>query len=41
MSINELESEQKDWALSMLCRSGVLSPCRHHEGVYVDEGIYI
>ena len=25
MSINELESEQKDWALSMLCRSGVLS----------------
>lgn len=41
MSINELESEQKDWALSMLCRSGVLSPCRHHEGVYVDEGIDI
>lgn len=33
MSINELDSEQKDWALSMLCRSGVLSPCRHHEGV--------
>ena len=25
MRINELESEQKDWALSMLCRSGVLS----------------
>lgn len=41
MSINELESEQKDWASSMLCRSGVLSPCRHHEGVYVDEGIDI
>ncbi len=41
MRINELESEQKDWALSMLCRSGVLSPCRHHEGVYVDEGIDI
>ncbi|MEF5052093.1 hypothetical protein U9783_21060 [Escherichia coli] len=35
MSINELESEQKDWALSMLCRSGVLSPCRHHEGVWI------
>ncbi|HFY6813327.1 TPA: hypothetical protein ACIICM_004474, partial [Salmonella enterica subsp. enterica serovar Typhimurium] len=41
MSINELESDQEDWALSMLCRSGVLSLCRHHEGVYVDEGVDI
>lgn len=39
MSIDQLCMRQEDWALEMLCRSGALTPCVHHEGVYVDEGI--
>ncbi|WP_353051751.1 hypothetical protein [Escherichia coli] len=34
-------SEVSRLSVAIQCRSGVLSPCRHHEGVYVDEGIDI
>lgn len=39
MSIDDLAMSQEQWALQMLGRSGALSPCIHHEGVYIDEGI--
>lgn len=39
MSINDLAMEQEIWAMEMLGRSGALTPCPRHEGVYVDEGI--
>ncbi|EPO1082262.1 hypothetical protein ACT6F8_002661 [Cronobacter dublinensis] len=38
MSINDLVIDQENWAMEMLVRSGSLTPCPHHEGVYVDEG---
>lgn len=39
MSIDELCMKQERWALEMLGRLGALSPCIHHDGVYVDEGV--
>ncbi|ELE9740163.1 hypothetical protein [Enterobacter kobei] len=39
MSIDDLYMRQEEWALEMLGRSGALTPCTHHEGVYIDEGI--
>lgn len=39
MSVNDLAINQENWAMEMLGRSGALTSCPRHEGVYVDEGI--
>lgn len=39
MGIDQLCMKQEEWAMEMLVRVGVLTPCPHHEGVYIDEGI--
>ena len=39
MSVADLAIDKENWVMEMLVRSGALTPCPHHEGVYVDEGI--
>lgn len=36
MSIDDLAMSQELWVFEMLCRSRVLIPCPHHEGVYTE-----
>ena len=38
MSVSDLAMSEENWAMKMLCRSGVLTECQHHECVYVEEG---
>ncbi|AWC87397.1 hypothetical protein [Enterobacter cloacae complex sp. FDA-CDC-AR_0164] len=39
MSVDDLAMEKENWAIMVLVKRGALTPCPHHEGVYVDEGI--
>lgn len=39
MGIDQLCMKQEEWAMEMLVRVRALTPCQHHEGVYIDEGI--